>query len=197
MSNLGRFAGQIFIDGTFGNASGRFQGVVFPDGTIGDASGRFIGQVFEDGTIGDASGRFIGQIFEDGTIGDASGRLVGQVSPEGSFGGVGLGDLLGSQGGRPRQQTTSTGNVLISRIPKSTGSLYSVKVSADGQPQGQLSQRGQLRFWLSPGRHIIKVSGGGLWKSLEVVVSESGPLRLQTYFSNWGLLGGGLKLKQV
>jgi len=45
MSDFARFAGQISVDGMFGDASGYLGGVAFPDGTIGDASGNFVGHL--------------------------------------------------------------------------------------------------------------------------------------------------------
>ena len=85
--------------------------------------------------------------------------------------------------------------VRISRIATATGYLYEVAVSINGQKAGAVFGDQSLILQLQPGAYVIKVAGGGLSNSLTLTVERNQPLEFEMYFSNWGILGGGLVLR--
>lgn len=103
-------------------------------------------------------------------------------------------------------QASSSGTVVITRLPKSTGLLHSVRVMIDGQYHGSVgggfptglldfvaSTKRSLSVDLPIGEHSVEVSGGFLTKTMTVNVSP-GEKHLTMFFSNLGALGGGLNL---
>ena len=88
-----------------------------------------------------------------------------------------------------------TGTLIISRKSGTTGFMYSLQVVADGKQVGDLKSGVSFTLDLPAGEHAIQVAGGGLSKQVVVTVVEGQVLRYQTYFSAWGLLGGGLNLR--
>ncbi len=85
--------------------------------------------------------------------------------------------------------------VRISRIATTTGCMYEVTVSINGQKAGAVSGDQSLILQLQPGAYVMKVAGGGLSNSLTLTVERNQPLEFEMYFSNWGILGGGLVLR--
>jgi len=89
------------------------------------------------------------------------------------------------------------GMVTVSRTATATGGMYGVQIAVDGEVMGEIGGAEYLQLRLRPGTHVIAVSGGGMSRSLRLTVSPNDEVNLETYFSNWGILGGGLNLKQV
>jgi hypothetical protein len=87
-----------------------------------------------------------------------------------------------------------TGNLVISRKAKTTGSFHSVQVFIDEQPMGDVKDGGVLNIELPAGSHAVQVAGGGMSRTVNVAIGKGQVLHFQTYFSNLGILGGGLNL---
>lgn len=105
-------------------------------------------------------------------------------------------------------QTPSTGTLVITRLPKSTGLFHSVSVAIDGQYYGSVgggfpiglldfatSKKRSLTVNIPAGHHTVEVAGGLLKNSLSVNV-QPGEKHLTTFFSNLGVFGGGLNLAE-
>ena len=95
---------------------------------------------------------------------------------------------------RPGLPTVSAGVFLLFRKQSATGSTFDVSVSVDGQPAGSLAEGDRLKVTLAPGSHTVKLAGGGLRRSSTIAIQASQISQYETYFSNWGILGGGLRL---
>jgi hypothetical protein len=78
-----------------------------------------------------------------------------------------------------------------------TGALYSVRVTVDGVLAGELKSGVTLNLEVEVGDREIGVAGGGLSNSSRVTVKQGATVSLETRFSNWGVLGGGLRLDQA
>lgn len=114
---------------------------------------------------------------------------------------------------RPAAKATSAqfaassgiGTITVCRRPKLAGFIYSLKVSADGQPVGEIpggvldllaGRERELEFHLPSGEHSIEVAGGGLKGATTVNVPADRDISLVTCFSNLGILGGGLTITE-
>jgi hypothetical protein len=114
----------------------------------------------------------------------------------------------------PKQ--TGTGTVVLTRKPKVNAFLYSVRVMVDGNHVGDirgdswllillfplsmlyvlfLAPRKTLSFDLPVGNHTIELAGAGLKRSSTMTVAANQTSRFVIYFSEWGTLGGGLKIE--
>lgn len=76
-----------------------------------------------------------------------------------------------------------------------TGALYSVKVLIDGVYVGEIKNGAGLSVEVPPGTHSIHMNGGGLKKDATFEIKEGATTKLTCYFSNLGILGGGLNIK--
>lgn len=95
---------------------------------------------------------------------------------------------------RPGQRT---GAIAVLRATSLTGIMYPISIAINGRPAGELPNGGQLSIELPAGSHRLEASGGMMTRSIEVQVVDGREERFQVYFSAWGVLGGGLILKQV
>jgi hypothetical protein len=91
----------------------------------------------------------------------------------------------------------SVGSLEIYRQPTSNGSIYGVKVEVDGKEVGNLWGGETLKYAIPTGEHIVRVSGGWLYSSVVISVKGDQKLKFQTKFSDFGLLGGGLRLDRI
>jgi hypothetical protein len=91
----------------------------------------------------------------------------------------------------------STGAFVLLRTSTLNGSMYDVDVFVDDRKMGVLSAGASVSLELSAGAHSIRVSGGMLKKTAIVQISKGGTVRYNTFFSNWGFLGGGLILEPM
>jgi hypothetical protein len=89
------------------------------------------------------------------------------------------------------------GTVVVTRTATGTGGMYMVRIEVDGKAVGAIAGDECLKLRLRPGPHVIAVSGGGLSRSLRVAVPANDEVNLETYFSNWGVFGGGLNLREI
>ena len=76
-----------------------------------------------------------------------------------------------------------------------TGVLHAVQVVVDGQLMGQVKNGGTLTLERPAGPRTVQVSGGGMSREATIAIADGKPTRYDMYFSNWGLLGGGLNFK--
>lgn len=90
---------------------------------------------------------------------------------------------------------SESSKLIITRKSSATGFMYSVQVIVDGKPVGELKSGATYAFDLLPGSHSVQVAGGGLSREVTITIAKGATVRYQTYFSNWGLLGGGLNLR--
>lgn len=73
--------------------------------------------------------------------------------------------------------------------------MYSIQLIVDGKPVGELKSGARFSVDLSAGTHSVQVAGGGLSKAVTITAPKGATVRYETYFSNWGILGGGLNLR--
>lgn len=99
-----------------------------------------------------------------------------------------------SEASRSDLPPDSAGVFLLLRRPSATGTINDVIVCVDGQPAGTLAEGDRLKVTLAPGSHSVKLAGGGLRRSSLVSIQAGQISQYETYFSNWGILGGGLRL---
>jgi hypothetical protein len=85
--------------------------------------------------------------------------------------------------------------VTVSRTSTATGGMYEVEVAINGRRAGAVYGDQSLELQLRPGRYVMEVAGGGLSNSLKFTVEPGERLEFEMYFSNWGILGGGLVLR--
>jgi hypothetical protein len=95
------------------------------------------------------------------------------------------------------QYETGIGEVSIHREPKLTGSMYLVEIIIDGRTHAKLKSNARMTAELEPGDHWMQAIGGGLSRVINFHVEQDRELAYKTYFSNWGILGGGLKIVPI
>ena len=88
-----------------------------------------------------------------------------------------------------------TATLFLARAKSATGFIYGVTITLDGQLIGTLQENERLTVKVSIGVHTIEVRGGGLHRSQTLAADSAQVLEFETYFSNWGILGGGLILR--
>ena len=98
---------------------------------------------------------------------------------------------------RAEESERTPGLVTVCRTKTATGGTYSVQVSINGQISGKVFAGERLEFPLPPGDYSMRVEGGGLSSSVQFFILPRKRLEFETYFSNWGILGGGLVLRKV
>jgi len=84
-----------------------------------------------------------------------------------------------------------TATLFLARAKSATGSIYGVTITLDGQLIGTLQENERLTVKVSIGVHTIEVRGGGLHRSQTLAADSAQVLEFETYFSKWGILGGG------
>ena len=89
------------------------------------------------------------------------------------------------------------GQLTIVRSSAMTGAMYSVEITIDGQPVGEVKNGSTVTFDLLAGEHQLDVQGGGLSNSAVVRILDGQATKYQMSFSSLGVLGGGLKLKPL
>jgi hypothetical protein len=89
----------------------------------------------------------------------------------------------------------AVGRLQLLRTSSLTAKNHVVKVDVDDAPQGELREGQTLNLGLPAGQHTVKVTGGGLSRSLKVTIRPDATLKFTVCFSNWGILGGGLLLE--
>jgi hypothetical protein len=89
----------------------------------------------------------------------------------------------------------ASGDVAIIRTSAMTGNGYNVQVFVDGQLAANIGNGKSVRLSLPAGRRVIEARGGGLSRKVTVDVLGGKTVSFRMYFSNWGILGGGLVLK--
>ena len=87
--------------------------------------------------------------------------------------------------------------LVLFRKRSATASMFEVAVSVDQQIVGHLNENDALTVMVDPGEHAVEVSGGSLRRSQLFSVAPAEVLEFKTYFSNWGVLGGGLILRPM
>jgi molybdenum cofactor biosynthesis enzyme MoaA len=97
----------------------------------------------------------------------------------------------------PQCGAEQLGSIRIFRKPSFTGSIYKVRVEVDGNLIGNLAHNESVELVLSAGDHTLHVRGGGLSNTVIIRVRANEELKLATHFSNWGILGGGLRVDIV
>ncbi|MGZ5459943.1 MAG: hypothetical protein ACXW5U_10800 [Thermoanaerobaculia bacterium] len=73
--------------------------------------------------------------------------------------------------------------------------MYAIQMTIDGQPAGEIKKGDSVTFDLLAGDHQVDVRGGGLSNSAAFQILDGQATRYEMYFSPFGILGGGLKLK--
>jgi len=109
----------------------------------------------------------------------------------------------------PPASNSAPATLVITRRPKVTGFLHSVNVKVDGSFHGSIgggflsgvldllaSRDNSVTISLPDGTHEIEVAGGGLKATAKVEAVSGKVYGLKVYFSNLGILGGGLRLEE-
>ena len=89
----------------------------------------------------------------------------------------------------------ATGELIITRKGKAAGWGSAVQIVVDGQLVGEVKNSKMFQVKLSAGEHNVSVQGGGLSNKANIIIEESKATRYVMYFSEWGILGGGLNFK--
>ena len=97
----------------------------------------------------------------------------------------------------PYLHEAEAGKVSIHREPKLTGFMHSVEIIIDGRSLANLKSNASMTVDLEVGDHWMQAKGGGLSRVINFHVERDAELTYKTYFSNWGILGGGLKIVPI
>lgn len=96
---------------------------------------------------------------------------------------------------RDAEPALAFGKLEIIRSSAMTGAMYAVKVEVDGKTVGEIGNGGTLLLELPAGERNVRVRGGGMSRTATVNITTGQTTCYQTYFSELGLLGGGLNFK--
>ncbi|MBO09594.1 MAG: hypothetical protein CMJ68_02405 [Planctomycetaceae bacterium] len=184
------------------------EGVVFEiDGDTPDGGGDF--GVSFDPTSAEGWGLFGAVSLVNAAINAAGENAVQADIQRLSFNilhGLGATELLGLDDDTLAQLTatgvalletgsTTTGNVVIRRKAKMTGLAHSITVICDGVKMGKVGNGGDLTLALPAGMNTIRLKGGMMKRELELEVQAGTTHEIECYFSELGVLGGGLVAK--
>lgn len=88
-------------------------------------------------------------------------------------------------------------SLVLSRSRSATGGSHTIAVTLDGEPIGNLNEGDTLTVKITRGQHTIHFGGGGLYRSQTITTQSGQVLEFETYFSNWGIIGGGVILRPI
>lgn len=89
----------------------------------------------------------------------------------------------------------ASGKLIVVRHPKVTGTMYEVKVFVDDHLMCEIDNGERSTLELPVGDRRVEVSGGGMTRAITINIQEGATVRYQLYFSDLGILGGGLNFK--
>jgi hypothetical protein len=91
----------------------------------------------------------------------------------------------------------ASGKLTLVRHGKATGFMFDVKVFVDDHPMVEIENGGRVTLDLPVGQRRVDVSAGGMTRSAIIDIRQGETVRYQVYFSEWGILGGGLNFKSA
>jgi hypothetical protein len=89
------------------------------------------------------------------------------------------------------------GRLVIARRFGFTGATNAIKVIVGGKQIGQVNNGKSVTVEMVVGSYKIEVQGGGMSASTVAHIRDSQSTQYEVSFSEFGILGGGLKLKSL